>query len=55
MNLAFDLTTPEGRKNAIDAFDKYGWILAWPAWLIRQAYKDRRRYCFDRSTKECCG
>jgi hypothetical protein len=39
MNLAFDLTTPEGRKNAIDAFDKYGWILAWPTWLIRQAYK----------------
>jgi hypothetical protein len=39
MKLAFDLTTPEGRQNAIDAFDKYGWILAWPAWVVRQAYK----------------
>ena len=37
--LAFDLTTPEGRKTAIDAFDKHGWILNTPAWLIRQAYK----------------
>jgi len=39
MNLNFDLTTPEGRKNAIDAFDNYGWIVWWPAWLIRQAYR----------------
>src|SRR6266511_2665706 len=39
MYLAFDLTTPEGRMNAIDAFVKYGWILSWPAWLIRQAYR----------------
>jgi hypothetical protein len=36
--IAIDLTTPEGRKYAIDLFDRFGWIVAWPAWLARQAF-----------------
>ena len=35
----FNLTTPEGRKNALDAFDKYGWISFPQFWLLRLAWK----------------
>ena len=39
MDLVFDLTTPEGRRKAIDAYGSSGWIVLWPFWLMRQAYK----------------
>jgi len=35
----FDLTTSKGIDSALERFDKYGWIVSWPAWLVRQAYK----------------
>ena len=38
----FDLTTPEGREAAIEAFDKYGWALNLWVWLARKTYKAMR-------------
>jgi hypothetical protein len=37
-DIAIDLTTPQGRQNAIDLFDRFGWIVSWPVWLARQAF-----------------
>ena len=37
--MTYDLTTQEGRKNAIDFFDKYGWAINIYAWGIRKIFK----------------
>lgn len=39
MQASFDLTTNEGRENAIAAFDKYGWAIPYAnmIWLARKA------------------
>jgi hypothetical protein len=42
-----DLTTPEGRNAAVEYFDKYGWLVSWPLWLTRHAFKAVR----DNATK----
>lgn len=34
----FDLTTPEGREKALELFDKWGWAIHLPAWLIKKGY-----------------
>jgi acylphosphatase len=35
----FDVSTEEGRRKALEEFDKNGWAFSWPFWLTRQAYK----------------
>ena len=34
----FDLTTADGREKALQVFDKYGWAISWPLWLMKEAY-----------------
>src|SRR4051794_19323187 len=29
----FDVRTPEGRRSAIEAYDKYGWVVTGPLWI----------------------
>ena len=36
MSNKFDLTTEPGRKNAADAFVKYGWAISTPLWLAKK-------------------
>lgn len=38
MNISFDLTTPEGREKALELFDKWGWAIHLPAWLMKKAF-----------------
>jgi hypothetical protein len=33
----FDLTTTTGRKEVVDAFDKFGWAIAPQIWLLKKA------------------
>lgn len=37
--MTYDLTTQEGRKNAIKFFDKYGWAINIYVWGIRKIFK----------------
>ncbi|MBO3461196.1 hypothetical protein G7B40_037695 [Aetokthonos hydrillicola Thurmond2011] len=41
MNKNFDLTTKEGRQNAVEQFDRWGMLIPGfaPFWLMRQAFK----------------
>ena len=32
----FNLTTPDGRKQALGSFDKYGWIYAPQIWVLKK-------------------
>jgi hypothetical protein len=34
----FDLTTTEGRKQALESFDKYGWVHLPGRWLLKKAF-----------------
>jgi len=34
----FNLTTVDGRKQALESFDKYGWIYAPGSWLAKKAW-----------------
>ncbi len=36
--MKFNLTTVEGRKQALESFDKHGWIYAPQIWLIKKAW-----------------
>lgn len=35
--MRFDLTTTDGRKLALESFDKYGWAFSPALWLIKKA------------------
>ena len=35
----FDLTTADGRKKALQAFDKYGWAISLPLWLVKNVFE----------------
>lgn len=34
----FDLTTTDGRKKALEIFDKYGWAYLPGPWLVKKAF-----------------
>ena len=36
--MEFNLTTADGRKQALDSFDKYGWAYAPGLWLLKKAW-----------------
>jgi len=36
--MEFNLTTVDGRKQALESLNKYGWILAPEIWLLKKAW-----------------
>lgn len=36
--MEFNLTTKDGREEALKSFDKYGWIYATGPWLLKKAW-----------------